>query len=979
MQWVRARTDNNLVRTLPASEAARSQLKVFISYSRKDSRFVGELIAGLNYDGNFSVLLDQRSIAEGEPWRARIVELIKQCDALVVILSEHWLGSDVGNWEVGLAWDNSKRVVPVLASSLGSQHPPDRIAAINFVRFDQEPTQPPRLFMDGMSALRRALIEDLAWIREHGRLYTKATDWEADQKPPHRLLLGSDIGDAKSWLESWQPGSPAPAPIQREYIFESEKAEALRSSAERKRAELLRKALLISIVFGVFATIATVAAFLLKLSADAERASAQESESKHLTDLARTAMKGGEFTAAMTLAMSGLPKSGFASGWYDPRADRPFVPELASALYESYLRNHERRVLYAGSEPNPSSYSGSPIAANPQNDLVAFSDLKGNISLWDRVSGQRVNSFSEPEPDPGFIQFTSDGGRLLSPAHDGMVQLRDAGSQQATKTFGVAGTPTLAAAVSGNGALAVTGHDDHTVRFWNTASGQEMLPSLTLTGDARSLAVNADGTLIVIGTGDGEYGAWAAKLGSPATSLWNRHDAASIKSVAVSPNSKIVAFVTEDGRIIICDAGSGDTCKPLETTLVVSSLAFGPSGRFLYCLSNTGAVALYDLGEKRVVKALTTYPGVKSFAVSKDERELITNSPGEGVTVWNLDDVPGALEFFHREDSVPLTQISQDVKGELLAVAGADGRIDVLEARAQGKTSSLQSEPGSIIAVSGDGGKVGAATPDGRIRVWSVKTGTALSDFTTGHDIRFLTFDAVGVRVFFGGQDNDSRNTGYVSDAANGAPIAELDKSQIPGRLNAGAFDGSGQRLVTAGSTSSRFWNAQSGKLVDKKILPASEGELLRQALSPDGRWLATASEENVIEVRAMDTDKTTRFDQLSSRAVALQFSPDSSKLAAGTATGEVLVWDVKTARRLVSLPAGKGPIRGVAVDHDRVIFGAGNGIEAVPLFGSFAQLRDAATKALVRCPSATMLQLYHLSAPPAGCSANGQKQGAPH
>jgi len=199
MRWLGARTDKDQDRTFPVVETARSQLKVFISYSRNDSRFVSELIAGLNYDGNFSVLVDQRSIAEGEVWRARIVELIKQCDALVVILSEHWLGSDVGNWEVGLAWDFSKRVVPVLASSLGGKNPPDRIAAINFVRFDQEPTEPPRLFMDGMSALRRAMIQDLAWIREHGRLFTKATEWEADRKPAHRLLLGSDISDAKRW------------------------------------------------------------------------------------------------------------------------------------------------------------------------------------------------------------------------------------------------------------------------------------------------------------------------------------------------------------------------------------------------------------------------------------------------------------------------------------------------------------------------------------------------------------------------------------------------------------------------------------------------------------------------------------------------------------------------------------------------------------------------------------------------------------
>ena len=42
------------------------RLKVFISYSRHDSRIAAEILGGLEFDGGFEALIDSHSIEEGE-------------------------------------------------------------------------------------------------------------------------------------------------------------------------------------------------------------------------------------------------------------------------------------------------------------------------------------------------------------------------------------------------------------------------------------------------------------------------------------------------------------------------------------------------------------------------------------------------------------------------------------------------------------------------------------------------------------------------------------------------------------------------------------------------------------------------------------------------------------------------------------------------------------------------------------------------
>src|SRR5262249_19803854 len=86
------------------------KLRIFISYSRKDSAvFVDELTSGLEYSG-FAPFMDRHDIAAGGGWEARLSGLIEQSDTVVFVVSPEAVKSERCMWEVDRTIELSKRL-----------------------------------------------------------------------------------------------------------------------------------------------------------------------------------------------------------------------------------------------------------------------------------------------------------------------------------------------------------------------------------------------------------------------------------------------------------------------------------------------------------------------------------------------------------------------------------------------------------------------------------------------------------------------------------------------------------------------------------------------------------------------------------------------------------------------------------------------------------------------------------------------------
>src|SRR5215472_2046104 len=219
-----------------ADPGAGEKLKVFISYSRRDSAaFADELVTGLEVAG-FAPFLDRHDIEPGEPWEARLDGLIAQSDTVAFVVSPEAVKSERCTWEVDRTIELSKRLLPVIFKPVPEDDIPEKLRRLQFVRFDLGPG-----FARPLSQLAEALRVDLGWIREHTRLGELASRWGARGRPESLLLRGDDLDAAKAWMAARRAEAPEITDAQRAFVRASEEAEAARLGKERAQLELIRR------------------------------------------------------------------------------------------------------------------------------------------------------------------------------------------------------------------------------------------------------------------------------------------------------------------------------------------------------------------------------------------------------------------------------------------------------------------------------------------------------------------------------------------------------------------------------------------------------------------------------------------------------------------------------------------------------------------------------------------------------------------
>src|ERR1700691_4103850 len=194
-----------------AETGSSERLKVFISYSRRDST----------------------DFAAGEDGEARFATLTRKADTVVFVVSPEAVKSERCNWEVNKALAETKRLLPVIFKPVADADIPQELQRRQFVRFDTGLgiNRP-------LAQLAEALRQDLDWIREHTRLGELAGRWEARGHPDWLLLRGDDLVSAQSWADRRKPEAPAITDSIRAFIAASGQAETAdfaRSKAAHRR------------------------------------------------------------------------------------------------------------------------------------------------------------------------------------------------------------------------------------------------------------------------------------------------------------------------------------------------------------------------------------------------------------------------------------------------------------------------------------------------------------------------------------------------------------------------------------------------------------------------------------------------------------------------------------------------------------------------------------------------------------------------
>nr|BFE57367.1 hypothetical protein GCM10020063_018930 [Dactylosporangium thailandense] len=586
----------------------------------------------------------------------------------------------------------------------------------------------------------------------------------------------------------------------------------------------------------------------------------------------------------------------------------------------------------------------SALVSTLLSRMAVYSDLRSFVAAYqeDRVEPLTLPSWPLPdEPHPALartIQIQADvvSRCFADPslawfgvlASDSVVRLFDMSTGQLIHALVGHDAAVLDVAASFDGALLVTASADGTAKLWSTRTG-EALWTATQNGVVPCCAIAPNGRWCVTGTDDGDVIVRDAGTGMPMQQL--SASFRRITSVAIAPDMSWIVTAA-DSRARIWDVATGECLATLtdhedEVYLAVVS----SDGRWLATACADGRVRLWDAETWELRHVFNVFPATSRFsatvgrrgatlAIANDCSWLLTGSSEGTVSMWDLTGGTGKEIATHHVSTINTCAISPDDTWFL--TADANGLIQITDVETGHAEELLRGHRAAVSScvITADGGSVISVGEDRSARVWKVKSSRShvvLAGHTRGvlscgfspSGATLVSSDSMGTVAVW--DLGTMRRTRTLTNAGERASCCRVSPS---GALVVAAFD----------SGAVRVWSADTAEPVLQ--LNVKHHGAVTCAVSADDALLAIGCADGVTLVYTLPGGRLRHTLKGHDATVNdCAFSPDADLLVTASSDGTARIWNVERGKRMHVLSHHQGWVSSCAISATgRWLFTAG-------------------------------------------------------
>jgi WD40 repeat protein len=578
-----------------------------------------------------------------------------------------------------------------------------------------------------------------------------------------------------------------------------------------------------------------------------------------------------------------------------------FSPDSKSLVTQELFSRKRVWEVTSGREVVRPKHEGevvnvAAVSSNGQYLAMISKDASGNKALvWEATSNREVAIVRLGVKPGELIAVSSDGKYLVMSTNSTNRVWETTSGREVARVVG-AGRDAI---FSANGKFLVTGGFGSPTWIWEVASSYEVAHAMKQEDSVKAIVFSRDGKYLATTSEDKAAWVWSATNGHEVARL--KHGD-SVGLIAFSRDGKYLATASWDGtarvwettsgreitRIITEEAATLSTLKKFRQRLGSDSgygfsyentLAFSPDGKYLVKASLDKTVQMWEVSSGREVMRLKNDaprivkldklhpPNLSAITFSRDGRYLATITNGYLKTKEPFNDSKEAssIRVWEVNSGREVARMNYDSKHVKTIAFSPDGRY-----LATATSYNMYDNPESNVSL--------WETASGRKIAYMQSIGDA--EYLVGNPsaVKAITFSPDG--RYLAGIGGVSDKTIWVWEASSGRGVAFLSHDDS---VNTIAFSPDGKYLSTASKDkTARVWRipSSSGREITRTHSVSAENSKTTTTL----RVRRTIGVEEAVEVT-----RITHEDNV----VAVAFSPDGKHLATASndKTAQVQLW----------------------------------------------------------------------------------------